>query len=217
MIRISKIDNEFVEIVEDLFNAKNLSNLHLLPFAERYDQLFEVGADSSTIFHKRFYDKYREGWPAMQHQYRRLIEGISRTHANFVYQKFPTFRVHLPNNVAVGAFHKDRDFNHPHGEINFIIPLTNSYDTASVWIESEEDKGDFSPMPMKIDGLICFDGNNLTHGNKVNETGKTRVSMDFRILPLACYKESQFDFKSNRSLTTNTKFTIGEYYTLYKD
>lgn len=214
MIRKSDISEyNFVEIVEDLFNAKDLANLHLSPFTERYDQLFKVGVDSTTVFHKTFYDKYRKGWPEMEAEYRKLIQEIALTSTNFVYQKFPTFRVHLPKNIAVGAFHKDKDFNHPAGEINFIIPLTDSQGTASVWVESKEDRGDYSPMKMNTDNLICFDGNNLTHGNKVNETGKTRVSMDFRILPLACYNQAQ----AKESMTTKTKFTIGEYYTLYED
>ena len=65
---------------------------------------------------------------------------------DFLYQKFPTFRVHLPNNIAVGKFHKDADFGHPKGEINFIIPLTDSYGSASVWVESEENKADFAEV-----------------------------------------------------------------------
>jgi hypothetical protein len=36
----------------------------------------------------------------------------------------PPSRVHLPNNVAVGAKHRDFDYNHPEGEINFWLPVT---------------------------------------------------------------------------------------------
>lgn len=48
-----------------------------------------------------------------------------------VYQKRPTFRVHLPNNTAVPSdvggspdkpgLHYDAQFNHPTGEINFWV------------------------------------------------------------------------------------------------
>ena len=32
--------------------------------------------------------------------------------------------------------------------------------------------------------FIVFNGNKCIHGNKLNDTGKTRVSLDFRIIPI---------------------------------
>jgi hypothetical protein len=32
---------------------------------------------------------------------------------NFLYQRIPTFRVQLPDNEAVGEFHRDSDYNPP--------------------------------------------------------------------------------------------------------
>ena len=67
---------------------------------------------------------------------------------SIIYQSKPTFRVQLPNNIAVGGnetdspdrygWHKDTDteYNHPPFEKNFIVPLTNSDNTASVYIET---------------------------------------------------------------------------------
>lgn len=63
-----------------------------------------------------------------------LFKGEKR----IIYQKKPTFRVHLPNNVgnayngtslvltslAVGKKHRDYDYFHPPGEINFWLPFT---------------------------------------------------------------------------------------------
>ncbi len=187
----------------------NLENLHYL-VEGRYTELFEIGHDSSTIFHKAFYDKYRAGWKGLEAMYYKFIsEVIAPNEAeDFLYQKFPTFRVHLPGNVAVGKFHNDAEFGHPVGEKNFIIPLTNSTGSASVWIESEVGKKDFDWIPLFLGQLASFNGNALTHGNKVNESEKTRVSMDFRILPISMYNKTQ----SNESITTKTKFTEGEYY-----
>ena len=53
-----------------------------------------------------------------------------------------------------------------------------------------------------------FNGNKLRHGNLVNKTGKTRVSMDFRIIRKKDYDCS----KKLESVTTKTKFEIGRYY-----
>lgn len=200
----------FVSFIEDLFHVKDLSRLHELSEI-KYTEQFQIGKDSSTIFHKIFYDKYRAGWPELHDMYDRYIGKLIQFPEQVLYQKFPTFRVHLPGNVAVGAFHNDSEFGHPKGEINFIIPLTNSYDTASVWVESEPGKKDFIPMEMNVGEIIFFNGNYLTHGNKINETGKTRVSMDFRVLYLKDYDEHN----NGQSITLNTKFKDGEYYKRY--
>lgn len=199
----SKFD--FVKVISELFGVKELKSI-----SEKHDELFQVGSDSKTSFHNLFYDKYRSGWEEMETLYANFIKGViaPTVHEDFLYQKFPTFRVHLKNNVAVGAFHNDAEFNHPKGEINFIIPLTNSKDTASIWIESEPDKKDFEAVEMKVGELVKFNGNELTHGNKKNETEHTRVSMDFRILPISKYDENN----SKESVTRNTKFIEGEYY-----
>lgn len=168
-----------------------------------------MSADSSTSFHKKFYDAYRAGWPEMVAGYESFIKDVVSPYQyeDFLFQKFPTFRVHLRNNLAVGAFHTDAEFGHPVGEMNWIIPLTNSDGNASVWVESEPNKGDFEPMTLRVGNLIQFNGNKLTHGNKVNDTGKARVSMDFRTLPASFYLESE-----QVSITLGMKFREGAYY-----
>ncbi len=180
----------------------------------KYMKLFEVGKDSSTIFHDAFYNKYRAGWAEMELYYLNFIYEVIAPHfeEDFLYQKFPTFRVHLPDNIAVGRYHMDSEFGHPKGERNFIIPLTNSYDTASMWLESEPGKADFEPVPLEVGYLLAFNGNELTHGNEINKTGKTRVSMDFRILPISMYDESV----NSESVTRKTKFIQGEYYNRFR-
>jgi len=60
----------------------------------------------------------------------------------------------LPGNVAVGAFHNDAEFGHPEGEVNFIIPMTDSDNTGSVWVESEEGKKDFTPIRLRTGWLV---------------------------------------------------------------
>jgi len=198
---------DFVGLLEALFETKDLSSLQ-----EHHEHLFKVGADSSTSFHKRFYDKYRAGWPEMVNTYEDFVRSVvAPTYPmRILYQRFPTFRIHLPGNVAVGAFHNDAAFGHPKGEKNYIIPLTNSDGSASVWVESEPGKQDFEPMRMRVGELIAFDGNVLTHGNHRNCTNAARVSMDFRILPLARYHEES----AQESITLGTKFKEGEYYKL---
>src|SRR5882762_9899309 len=122
----------FVKVMEDLFWGgqmipHNLSQLHFR-LKESYDQLFEIGKDSSTSLHQQFYDQYRSGWPEMESLYEKFIkEFVSKQFdEDFLYQAFPTVRFHIPGNVAVGRYHNDSEFGHPEGEINFIVPLTDS-------------------------------------------------------------------------------------------
>lgn len=196
---------DFIGPIADLLGVTYLEDLH-----EVHRELFKVGADSSTSFHQKFYDKYHSGWPEMVNLYELFVRKIMSAlwPPPFLYQKFPTFRVHLRGNVAVGAFHNDAQFGHPDGEMNYIIPLTNSDGEASVWVESQPGKGDFEPMRLRVGDLIEFIGNKLTHGNKVNTTGKTRVSMDFRILPVAFYKPGD----DHTSITQGKKLREGDYY-----
>ena len=206
----------FVRNLNELFFNHGFSGLqwlHLLS-DKKYDKLFEVGKDSSTVFHKIFYDKYHRGWEEMELLYGVFIKNIVSEFFldDFLYQKFPTVRFHIPGNVAVGDFHTDSEFHHPAGEINFIIPLTNSEGTASVWVESEPGKNDFKPIPLRVGELIQFNGNVLRHGNKSNQTNETRVSLDFRVLPASRYNESN----AGESMTVKTKFVEGAYYKRFK-
>lgn len=200
---------DFISLVSEVFCISDLSAID-----EVHEELFKIGADSKTTYHNRFYNRYREGWVEMEILYDNFIEHVISPQINedFLYQKFPTVRVHLKGNVAVGAFHNDAEFGHPKGEINYIIPLTDADLTASVWIESVPGRNDFKAAKMIIGEIIKFNGNELRHGNYVNETGKTRVSMDFRILPISKYDENN----NSESKTMNTKYKDGEYYIMFK-
>ena len=206
----------FHNLVENLFQNE-LSSLHKKKKNE-YKLFTEVGKDSSTEFHNIFYQKLNSDWFEIHNLYdqflRDIINPILRDitgEQEFVYQKFPTFRVHLPNNVAVSEFHMDSQdgYNHPEGEINFVIPLTKMYDTNSIWAESSPGKNDIQPFKLELGELLCWNFNKCLHGNKVNITDHTRVSMDFRILPMSKYKKINTE---NGSATTKNKFQIGSYY-----
>lgn len=208
---IIKYDSQvfnFKKVLQNLFGVKFPEFVH--HGHKTYDEKFEVGKDSSTIYHKTFYDQYRSGWPAMEDMYENFIrdEVSLLFFEDFLYQRFPTFRVHLPNNIAVGDFHNDGDFHHPDGEVNFIIPITCSDLTQSVWVESKPGLKDFSPIKLEWGELVMFNGNKLTHGNKINLTSETRMSMDFRVLPVSKYTGED----TGGSMTLNTKFKEGEYY-----
>ena len=138
-----------------------------------------------------------------------FVSSLARNFFNeeLIYQARPTLRVNFPNNKAVGGWHRDREYNHPLEEINIWVPITKSINTNAIWIESEFDKNDFSPINTNYGQFIVFDSG-LMHGNKLNTENKTRISFDFRVIPKSLYKK-KFDKSSN---DTKMKFTIGDYY-----
>ena len=67
-----------------------------------------------------------------------FVDHISKTifKEDLIYQSRPTLRVNFPGNKAVGAWHRDREYNHPLEEINIWVPITKSINTNAIWIES---------------------------------------------------------------------------------
>jgi len=96
----------FTTLIENLFECNNLSKLHeKIPENKKYNELFKVGHDSSTTFHEIFYKKLNSTWVEFDDVYYdfvKLAKNIVFPNTDEVlYQKSPTFRVHLPNNLAV--------------------------------------------------------------------------------------------------------------------
>jgi hypothetical protein len=122
----------------------------------------------------------------------------------------PTLRVHFHGNLATPEFHVDTQdgYNHPYGEINFILPLTKCLGNNSVWVETTPGSRKFLSIEMQEGVLFGFKGGELMHGNKLNDTGLTRVSFDFRVLPIDKYDEKYH----KTSATRGTKFLVGHYY-----
>jgi ectoine hydroxylase-related dioxygenase (phytanoyl-CoA dioxygenase family) len=196
----------FSEKLCSLFNINDLSTLN------DNIEVFTREKDQSTNWHKLFYQWART--KEFIQLYDKFILEIIKPIYNeqIVYQAIPTFRVAYPNNIAVGEFHKDKHYRNGEWaakvkEDNFFLPFTNAFDTNTIWVESEEDKGDFNPMNCNYGECIQWDGCNLTHGNKINTTGKARVSVDFRVMEYSKYIPSEHE-----SINTKIKFQIGEYY-----
>jgi hypothetical protein len=204
----------FKNIVSDWFttnphNNVDLSKLHEI---EQYEH-FERETDQSTTWHKSFYKRIRSD-KSFDETYVKFLKDVikPRYGEEIVYQKIPTFRVHLPGNVSVGEFHKDKHYRNVEWaekvkETNYYLPLTRAYGTNTIWAETEEDKGDYKPFNSDYGECIEWDASNLKHGNKDNITSVTRVSFDFRIIPKSRYVDS-----NHLTINTGIPFGIGGYY-----
>ena len=209
IINYSIKDYSFADIINNILDTTDLSQIHKEDHFKGYD-VFSREKDQSTKYHKLYYDNFH----LIEPTYKNFIKNIIRPLYDepIVYQRIPTFRLHFPGNIAVGEWHKDkfyRDKNWHESvcKLNYYLPFTNAYETNTIWVETEEDNGDFKPMNTKYGECVQWDGSNLTHGNKKNTTSETRISVDFRVIPISTYKPS-----TNNSINTKMRFKIGEYY-----
>ena len=71
----------------------------------------------------------------------------------------------------------------------------------------------FYPAEMNVGEFFMFKGGECTHGNKPNATGKSRVSLDFRVILPKDYD----DRYEKRSARSEKRFVVGSYYKRLKD
>jgi len=181
----------------------DLINLHKI----KNHELQKLGSDQNTIWHKRYYAKQNDQMIPMVKKFVTWIKDLFNIDGQLIFQKKPTFRIHEVGNLGVGAWHRDRDYNHDTNEVNIWVPLTPTYDTNTIWTETEVYKEDFQPMELSYGQFLLFDGANLMHGNKINNTKTTRVSFDLRIIPIEKYRESGKD-----TVNKQERFEIGSYF-----
>jgi hypothetical protein len=203
----------FASLIKEWFDWTD--SLNLIHKQKSYNKIFERAEDQSTEWHKIYYKMVRED-KRFDILYFNFIANFIKPRYNerVVFQTIPTFRVHLCDNIAVGEFHKDKnyrdnDWANEVKELNYYLPFTDTNEYNTFWVESVEDKGDYKPALINYGECLEWDGSNLTHGNKKNKSNYTRVSIDFRALPISRYKPS-----NTGSINTDTKFKIGGYYSI---
>lgn len=192
-------DYDFRSIICDYLNLSQLDNIFV-------DQEITRENNQSTEYHKRFYNSL-DNDSRLKSLYDDFISNVIKNlfDEEIIYQVTPTFRLQAIDNVSVFAFHKDTEYGHSDKTINFFLPITKCYDTNALWVESGSS---FEPMECDYGDLITFDAVNLLHGNKVNKTGKSRISLDFRVMKMVDYCET-----SKQTLSKNRKLVLGDYYT----
>jgi hypothetical protein len=202
----------FISEITNFFNVSSLEKIH----DERKDLLpkskLNFNTESITDFHSSYYAEQREGWQSLKDTYMAFIKDIIEPVVGepIICQNMPTFRVQLPGEKAIHKWHYDSDDDHRHpiGEINFQIALTMMTKENATWCETAPRAEDFFPMVLMPGQFLQFDGNKCRHGNKENTSNVSRVSLDFRVLPLSVYDEHS----AKSSLNANKKFIIGGYY-----
>jgi hypothetical protein len=215
----------FYRKIQEIFDVScNLELIHeSLPESKTLDQVtFEN--DTSTLFHKRYYKSplYPEIVEIYSKFVREVIVPLFPNEKTLIVQTAPSFRIHFPNNTALGkredqddneiiGLHCDGDYGHPPEEMNFMLSITGQADTNSCYIESLPGKGDYEPLAVRKGEVLVFYGNRCRHYNMKNKTNNTRISFDFRVIP-----GSQFKLSDAAAIHSKKRFIVGEYYSEFQ-
>lgn len=235
MIRTHIFDNPFPQLIQTLLRNEynyedSLDDLHTLfdtPLISREDidyhkQIQPWNNDRQSIFVKKFH-AYVDSCPDFNDTYYEFIEKhikpLFPDDTKLVVQKTPNIRFSFPDSAAIGCdpndpeniigLHCDANFGHNENETNFIVPITRMYATNSIYYEPTVDS---QKNPLDYENVVLntyqfFQGyfNKLKHCNQLNQTNKTRISFDIRVIPYNIYMDNLEFFKG-------TKFEIGKYY-----
>ena len=207
----------FIGLVKAVYGVEDLSQMHIHRNDLSPDRSQVWAQESSTAYHKMFYEKLNENgpfsWSEIMDTYDDFLsnEVTKFVRVPFYAQKFPSLRVQLPGLKAINKWHfdSDKDHRHPNGEINFQIALTEMKKTYCTWVEPVPGCNYFVPLEMSPGEFYIFNGNKCAHGNKDNISKFTRLSFDFRIIPVKALEKNEI---LNKTATTKTSFTPGGYY-----
>jgi hypothetical protein len=203
--------------------------LPIFPIEKQHEflQINKFGVnDRQLVFIKDYY-QYVDSSPLFLEKYTHFIKNVVKPiypeETSIYFQTTPNLRISFPGSTAIGrleetdpsveivGLHSDGDFGHADHEINFVFPITRMFDTNSIYYETERN----TPNPADF-ANICIEENELfsdflsykRHYNKINQTEKTRMSLDFRII-----LGSQYTENSTYSVTAKKKFVEGDYFT----
>ena len=198
----------FRQEIEKMFGTHQLERIHEIEDCDF--GILDMETDQTTYLHKKFYEKVEE--TNFLNDYKKFLKDVILPHFNedLLYQKIPTFRIQVPDNISVAEFHNDKSYSHSPDEVNIFLPITEAKETYTIWSESQENLGDYSPMNAEYGEYYIWDGANLKHGNKINESNISRFSVDFRVLPYSKYDENNMQ----ETITTKIKLKLGSYFDL---
>ncbi|BAQ68054.1 hypothetical protein NHU_00887 [Rhodovulum sulfidophilum] len=91
----------------------------------------------------------------------------------------PNFRVHEAGQEATSKLHRDRTYLTELGSLKIWLPFVGVSRGGTLWVESAEGKNDLAPIALQHGQAMLFDSLNLLHGCFFNDSGQSRVSMDF--------------------------------------
>ena len=210
---VSHIKNAIISnnLAKSLFNLDNLHETF-----EEHQILLEKGTDQATVFHKAIYSTFddpkfflSEFWIKYRKLTLEVLEALKKEtgyRGEWAIQRFPTIRIQFPKNVSVFEFHRDSNYSHPIGEINCFYAINLCFNSSALQVEKNLGFEDFVPLNLKPGQYALLNTSIYKHGDILNETNKTRISMDFRFIPNKNLNNEKV------SLTKGIKFNTNSYF-----
>ena len=126
----------------------------------------------------------------------------------FHYQRPPSVRLQRPDASAYCREHRDAEYGHQVGEVNFWLPLTDPTRThTTLWVERSPGAADFHPLEVGHGEIAAFHGTLCRHRVPPNTSTSTRVSLDFRV-GVGDYFDPSWKLKEAKAQHTRRALTI---------
>ena len=192
---VKNLNTPIYDLKKDYFDVKLDQKNKFVTYFYKIDKIFDH--DKMMLSNGKFYNIYLD-----------LLRHLQKTFfkEEIIVQSKPTLRVHIPDNISVGSYHKDSDYGHPEEEINIWVPFNKSMNTSALRLESEPGKKNFKQQNIDYGEILIFNSK-LTHGTEINKENHSRLSMDFRVI-----KKKNFKNNSTLSPKNNIKFNLGGYF-----
>ena len=181
--------DEFIRELRRFYHFDDLSTIHMFFTTEG---ILKAGTDQDTKLHKIIYENFDLAHKSdLVNAYWKLAnEWVARLQDTYdieewAVQRYPSVRFQLPNNVSVFEFHRDSNYRHPLGEINHFLSITRSSGSASLHLEENLGWEDYKPLELEAGESAIINTSIYKHGDNINKENYTRVSVDFRAIPLS--------------------------------
>lgn len=192
----------------------NLEDLHEI--FEEHQELLQKGTDQSTIFHKAIYSSFDDpnycftefylNYTKLSLEVLVILKDQTGYKGEWAIQRFPTIRIQFPNNLSVFEFHRDSNYSHPIGEINCFYAINTCYKSSALQVERNLGFEDYVPLNLNPGQYALLNTSIYKHGDILNETKKTRISMDFRFIPISKLTEGRISLTKGIEFNTNSYF-----------
>ena len=201
--RYNQSDFPWRQAFSQLYGIDNLENLH--SYLPCHSSFYPIN-DSSHLLHKIYYSNFSSIFSDLYLQFLRELALMLDT--SFYYQKIPCVRFGLPRMSWISKYHVDSDYNHPLGELNINLAITQSYGSCALLIEDSPSSNKYIPLEQSYGSFTFINHLFCKHGTQTNTEDHTLISLDFRLLlPDYCSHPP-----SKTSILRNLKFTPGHYF-----
>lgn len=186
------------EVVTEILGLPREQDLRLLHESSLGTEMLVDKSGAKINYYQSMWNRDRDKSPAERGEafsrfdalYRSFLQTVvapsiqGNDAGRIIFQRAPTLRVYPPGGeTAMGSFHNDEQYHHQPSELNLWMPLSLEVKgTNSLWVESSPGLADYEPLSLRYGQ--CYRGylNQCRHGCQPNNSGITRVSLDFRII-----------------------------------